>query len=194
MDGPDTASFIYYGIFAVAIGSYVLVQYRDRMSQGLQHAAIWVLIFLGVVVAYGFKDTLTEQIFPRQGIDVSATAITLPAARDGHYYADVRVNGEWVEFFVDTGATSIVLTQQDAERVGFDTGTLRYFGTAMTANGPVKTAPVTLDSMQLGDFTDTNLKASVNGGDLDISLLGMDYLRLFDRIEIEDDRLRLFRD
>ncbi len=194
MNGPEIADFVYYGLFALAVGSYVFMQYRDRLGQGLQHAAIWVLIFLGIVIAYGFKDVLSEQFFPRQGHDVTASAITLPIARDGHYYADIKVNDVWVEFFVDTGATDIVLTQADAERVGIDTDALRYFGSAMTANGLVKTAPIRLDRFEFGEFFDYDVRASVNGGELDISLLGMEYLKRFDRIEIVEGSLRLYRD
>ena len=193
MNGDDTASFIYYGLFAIAIGSYVLHSYRDRLSQGLQHAAVWVLIFLGVVVAYGFKDVLKDQFFPRQGSAVAENILTLPRARDGHFYADIQVNNVWVEFVVDTGATEIVLSKTDADRVGIDISGLRFTGRAFTANGEVRTARTLLAEMQLGEFTDTNVRATVNDGDMVGSLLGMTYLRRFSRFEIVGDDLLLYR-
>lgn len=193
MDGPDTANLIYYGLFALAIGSYVFANYRDRLGQGMQHAAIWVLIFLGVIVVYGFKDTVKEQLFPRQGTSVAENVISLPRDRDGHFYVDIRVNDVWVEFFIDTGASEIVLTENDADRVGINVDKLRFTGRAFTANGEVRTARTRLDTMQLGDITDTNVRATVNGGELDISLLGMSYLQRFERFEIVGDELRLYR-
>lgn len=193
MNGDDTASFIYYGIWIIAVGSYVLYNYRGRMSQGLQHAAIWVLIFLGVVVAYGFKDILKEQLFPRQGSAVAENVLSLPRAADGHFYADIQVNGVWVEFVVDTGASEIVLTKPDADRVGIDIDRLRFTGRAFTANGEVRTARTLLNTMQLGDFNDTKIRATVNEGDMDVSLLGMSYLQRFSRFEIVDDKLLLHR-
>ncbi len=193
MSGDETAEFIYLGIFAVALGAYVILHYRNRLSQGLQHFAIWILIFLGVVVAYGFKDTLQSQFFPRQGNLITHDTVTLPRARDGHFYVDLQVNDEWITFLIDTGATDIVLNQEDASRIGVKLTELRYSGVAYTANGEVRTAATTIDEIRLQDFLDTNVWASVNEGDLDMSLLGMRYLQLFDRFEIVGDTLYLGR-
>ena len=65
------------------------------------------------------------------------------------------MNGEPVRFMVDTGASDIVLSLRDAERVGLDPGALDFAGRAMTANGPVGTAAVRLGVVKFGGFTDT---------------------------------------
>jgi aspartyl protease family protein len=67
-----------------------------------------------------------------------------------------------------------------------------YTGTASTANGIVRTARVTLDEVQLGPFTDEGFPAYVNDGQMDGSLLGMDYLRRY-RIQIEGNAMVLSR-
>jgi clan AA aspartic protease (TIGR02281 family) len=82
---------------------------------------------------------------------------------------------------IDTGASGIVLSRRDAERVGLDPGSLTYAARAQTANGLVQIAPVRLDTVRLGDFTDTAVPAAVNSGALDGSLLGMSYLDRFAR-------------
>jgi aspartyl protease family protein len=105
----------------------------------------------------------------------------------------LEVNGTPVEFVVDTGATGVVLSQRDADRVGLDAANLVYLGRAMTANGEVRTAPVRLDSMALGGIVDRNIPAWVNEGALDTSLLGMTYLQRWTRIEIAQDELILTR-
>ena len=50
-----------------------------------------------------------------------------------------------------------------------------------------------LDSVQLGDITDQDVRAVVNEGDMRESLLGMTYLQKFGRIQIEGNRLTLIR-
>ena len=64
---------------------------------------------------------------------------------------------------------------------------------ATTANGEVSMAPVRLDKIAVGAFQDRNVRAVVNGGDLETSLLGMSYLNLFSSIEITQDRMTLTR-
>ena len=81
----------------------------------------------------------------------------------------------------------------DARRVGLVPDDLAYIGTAMTANGQVRTAPVTLDEIAIGDIVDRNVRAWVIGADLDGSLLGMSYLRTFARVSFEGDLLILER-
>lgn len=193
MMSGDTAGVIYLGLIGVAAGSYVLVAYRGRMGAMLQHIMIWVLVFFGLLIAYGFKDTLQSQLYPRQGVAVSENTIALPRARDGHFYADVLVNNQRISFLVDTGASGIVLRREDAEKIGIHTAGLNYFGTAYTANGKVRTAFVKLDTMELAGIRDFDITASVTDGDMDISLLGMAYLDRFERFEITGDQLRLHR-
>lgn len=48
--------------------------------------------------------------------------VTLERAADGHFYVDAQVNGAAVRFLVDTGASSLVLTQADAQRAGIGAG------------------------------------------------------------------------
>jgi len=57
----------------------------------------------------------------------------------------------------------------------------------------VLTAPVRLDRVEVGQIRDQNLRAVVNGGEMDRSLLGMTYLGLFSSIEISGGTLVLTR-
>ena len=63
----------------------------------------------------------------------------------------------------------------------------------MTANGPVRTAPVRLEDVALGPFHDRDVRAFVNEGEMSKSLLGMEYLNRFARLEINGGRLILER-
>lgn len=180
-------------ILGLVIGAYVLRTYRGRMGTMIQQALIWVLIFLAAVIVFGFKEQLQTQLFPSQGVIISDNTISLSRARDGHFYADMLVNDVPVEFVIDTGASDIVLATQDAERVGIALDRLVYMGIAETANGEVRTARITLDTLAFSGMRNRNVRAFVSEGQMSVSLLGMAYLRRFDRIEIIGETLLLHR-
>jgi aspartyl protease family protein len=192
MDGDSIARLAFLGLLVAAIGGSFLMQNRARMGEVARGAAIWALIFLGTLAAIGLWSDIRDEVAPRQAM-VDATTVEVPRGRDGHYYLTLLVNEVPVIFVVDTGATDMVLSQRDARAVGLDPDNLAYLGTAQTANGLVRTASVRLDSVELGDIRDTGLRAVVNEGQIDASLLGMGYLGLFDRIEITGGKLVLTR-
>lgn len=181
----------YLVLLAAAIGGSYIFANKNNLGKVAQQAAIWGMIFVGTIAAIGLWGDISRDIAPRQA--VSGSEIVLPRAPDGHYYITLEINGAPVDFVVDTGASQVVLTQNDARRVGFDPADLRYLGIARTANGEVRTAAVHLDTVSVGPFTDTRLRATVNGGEMDKSLLGMTYLGLYDTISITDGKLILSR-
>lgn len=191
MDGDQAARALYLGILLVSVGGWLLIEYRSRLGTALRTLLAWALIFLGLAAGYGLWADLRRDVIPGQFTD-NAGAIEIPRAPDGHYYLTLEINGTKVQFLADTGASNIVLSPDDAARLGFDPAALRFMGEATTANGVVKTAVVTLDRVRLGPVDDRNLTAFVNQADMQGSLLGMDYLGLF-RIEISADRMILRR-
>lgn len=191
MDGDGTARLIYLAVLLAAVGGWVLAEYRGRLGFALRTALAWGMIFVGVMAGYGLWSDLRRDAVPQQMAESGGT-ITLPRAADGHYYLTLDIAGTPVLFMVDTGATNVVLSREDARRLGIDPATLAYLGQAQTANGTVRTARVTLSDVQLGPYADARLAAYVNDGEMDGSLLGMDYLGRF-RIEIAGDRMVLRR-
>lgn len=161
-------------------------------SNGFRNALIWALIFLGVTGVVSNWDAISRDFVPQQAT-MTDTRIEVVKGRDNHFRLTLEINGVDVDFLVDTGASQVVLTQADAARIGFDPDALPYIQTAFTANGEVATSPVRLDTVRLGDITDTRVRASVNSGEMSSSLLGMSYLGRFDSIEIRQDRLILNR-
>lgn len=192
MGETDFPRLIYLALLLAAIGGYFLIELRRRPGRTLQQAAVWGLIFVGAIAAAGLWPDLRRDLMPRQSV-LEGGRIEVPMAPDGHYYLTAEVNGTAVRFVVDTGASDIVLTRRDAERAGLDTAALAFTGQARTANGTVATAPVRLATMQLGPIRDSNLRAVVNRGQMDDSLLGMAYLSRFERVEFRRDRLVLER-
>ena len=187
MDGDTAARLVYLGLIIVALGGWVLVEFRQRMGQALRMALAWGLIFVGVMAGYGLWQDMC-----RTTASALDDRIEVPRAADGHYYLTLTVNGTDLPVMVDTGASGLVLSQADAQRLGLMPDSLAYLGQADTANGLVRTALVTLPSIELGPFRDVNFPAYVTEGALQVSLLGMDYLGRF-RMQVADDRLILQR-
>jgi aspartyl protease family protein len=191
--GDDWARLLYLGLLLLFLAGVMFGGGLRRFGQSLRQLAIWGLIFAMVVIAYGFRDVLRRELVPGAMVQVSDRVIEIGRGADGHFHAEMQVNGRPLRFIVDTGASDIVLSRQDAERVGIDPAGLTFGGQARTANGPVAIAPVRLGTVSFGDVTDTDVRASVTEGGLDGSLLGMSYLDRFARIEIEGDVMRLTR-
>ncbi|MET1110667.1 MAG: TIGR02281 family clan AA aspartic protease [Allosphingosinicella sp.] len=108
----------------------------------------------------------------------------------GHFYADVEINGELVHVLVDTGASSVALTERDAERIGlaFDRGAYEQVGVG--ASGPVRGKFVTLDKVSLDGKSAHKVEGAILEGS-DISLLGQEYLGRFS-IEMRGDTMRIY--
>ncbi|MEM7059999.1 MAG: TIGR02281 family clan AA aspartic protease [Pseudomonadota bacterium] len=193
-DDPDAQARLFYmSALGLLVAGGLVSAYRDRMGQALQHAAIWGLIFVGVVLAIGFADPLKRQLFNDEPLQIDENTVALDRKRDDHFYATLQINGKNIDFVVDTGATDLVLSRQDAERAGIDMNRLRFNLPAQTANGQVMGAYVRLESVRLGPFTDYDIPATVNGGELGTSLLGMAYLSRYRGFEVNGDRMYLKR-
>jgi aspartyl protease family protein len=115
----------------------------------------------------------------------------IPKAKDGHFWANASVNNTAVRFLVDTGATQVVLTPSDAQRLGFLPKDLVYDKKVITANGPSYAALVKLKSVGVGTSMVRNVDALVVQDGLSISLLGMSYLGRLSRFEATPSSLIL---
>jgi aspartyl protease family protein len=117
-------------------------------------------------------------------------SLTLRAGRDGHVYTAVNVNGVPVRMIVDTGATDVALSLQDAAAAGIGVANLAYTGRTSTANGVTRVAPVTLRTVRIGQLEIADVRAAVVEH-LDISLLGQSFLSRLDSYEMRDGILTL---
>ncbi|MCV6824607.1 MULTISPECIES: TIGR02281 family clan AA aspartic protease [Halocynthiibacter] len=189
MSSDDLPRLIYLIILGGAVLSWFIAGNRQSMSKTMQQAIVWLLIFVGVVAGIGLFQEIRDD--HKTQISTDGETVTLTRQSDGHFYATAEVNGMPIDFLVDTGATDIVLTLQDAEKLGFAREDLHFLGSAQTANGSVKTARIRLDSVQLETHEARDIRAFVNEGALSISLLGMEYLEGFSRIEIAGNRMIL---
>ncbi|MGH6875248.1 MAG: retropepsin-like aspartic protease family protein, partial [Aestuariivirgaceae bacterium] len=114
------------------------------------------------------------------------------AGPDGHFLINGKVDDTSVTFIADTGATTVLLSYDDARRVGIEVDQLRYSSPVLTANGQAMAAPYRIGEITLGDITRRNVPAMVSQqGMIGTSLLGMSFLGRLSSFEVRGDRLIL---
>ncbi len=113
------------------------------------------------------------------------------AGPNGQFMVDAVVDGIEIRFLVDTGATRVVLTAEDAERLGYRLDELEYSERYQTANGEILGAPVVLPELRIGDLEIEGVRSSVIRTPLSTSLLGMTFLNRLESFEVRDEGLIL---
>ncbi len=109
---------------------------------------------------------------------------------DGHFYVNAEVNGRVVRFVIDTGASIVALTEEDARRIGlpFDPAEFRVVGKG--ASGDVRGAQVTLSTVSVeGKKVHDVRGAIIQGGSM--SLLGQSYLAALTSVNMSRDTMTL---
>lgn len=151
-----------------------------------KRVGLWLVFLLLMVVVYAVRGDLVRvakqtlaAVVPGLGFVDRPGSMRFYRANDGHFHIEARVNGQWVRFMVDTGASDVMLTPEAARSLGFHPESLEFSKTYNTANGQVKGAPILLQRFQVGELLLENLPASVNGAAMRHSLLGM---RFFNRL------------
>jgi len=193
MDGDNLARLIYLVLLGSVIAGYFFAQNRKNLGKTAQQAAVWGLIFVGAVAVIGLWGDIRNSVMPSQSYIEGQATVIVPRSNDGHYYVTLDIDDTPVRFVIDTGASDVVLTQDDARKIGIDVDNLFFGGIANTANGEVRTARVKLHNVRLGEITDLVVPASVNAGEMDTSLLGMSYLQRYNKIELGGGKMVLRR-
>lgn len=133
------------------------------------------------------------------GSDAKASAkapdygdLEIAADESGHFQTEAEINGSRVDVLVDTGATLVALTYDDARRAGVHLSPSDFTHEVRTANGIAKVAPIDLGSISIGDITVRNVRGAVTEpGKLHKTLLGMSFLSRLSRVEMRDQALVL---
>lgn len=109
---------------------------------------------------------------------------------NGYFFADVQVNGAPVHMLVDTGASGIALSRNDAQLAGLPISIGMNDVIGKGADGDIRGQAVMLDRVTLGGKSVEHVPAIVlNSGSQ--SLLGQNFLGRFSTVKIEGDRMVL---
>lgn len=119
------------------------------------------------------------------------TRIVLTAGSGGHFITAGQINGKAVQFMVDTGATSIAMGMQDAERAGINYKTGQVIGVS-TANGNTQGYRIKLNSVRIGEVEVFDVDAIVTPQAMPFMLLGNSFLTRF-QMTRESDQMILVK-
>jgi len=182
------------------VSSGLIFARQIKFGEVVRNISIWTGLAAIILVGYTFRTELEAvyyrvggELVPSHAIATDDDGLVITASADGHFYVDGRANGQRVRFMIDTGASSIVLSPQDASRIGIDLGELPFVQRFQTANGIGYGAPYRLDRLSIGSFQFADTAVSINGADMGTSLLGMAFLERLESFEIRGGKLYLRR-
>jgi aspartyl protease family protein len=128
----------------------------------------------------------------RETSDRVAGTVSIPAGDYGHFETEAEINGRPVDVMIDTGASLVALTYDDAAHLGIYVNANDFTHIAKTANGTARVAPVTISRISIGDITVRDVPAVVSErGKSERTLLGMSFLGRLSRVEMRDGTLVL---
>lgn len=182
----------------ILIGVVLLMLLRENFSYALKSMLVWIAIALVLAVGYTYRfrlhevaDQVMAEFVPGHAA-TSGRSVMVARSPGGNFVVDTHVNKARVSMILDTGASSVVLTQTAAKAAGLPIEVLNYSVTIDTANGRARAAPVTLQSIAVGGLIERDVSALVaQPGQLRQSLLGMSFLNRLQGWEVRGDRLVL---
>ena len=194
-DWGDAAQL--FGLLAlVSVG--LLATRRIDLGRTVRMAAGWAAIVLVLLIGYSYRadieglaTRLRATLIPAYATQTGPKTVMVEKSEDGGFYVMGEVDGTKVRFAIDTGATDIVLSPDDARSIGIDPSALKYSAPRETANGVGFSAQVVVSNLIVGPVRLTNVPVTVNQQPMSASLLGMSFLRRLDTFEIKGDQLFL---
>jgi len=194
----EFGSLAYKIVLLVFLAAAVATMFRERFTQAVTAALLWVVVGLLLVIGYSYRfeistvaDRVMAELVPGHVISHGRT-VEVARSSAGEFAITAQINGARVHMVLDTGASSVVLTQSDARAAGLPLDLLDYSVTIDTANGRTRAAQVTLDRIGVGSLEEKSVEALVvQPGQLKTSLLGMSFLNRLQSWQVDGDRLVL---
>jgi aspartyl protease family protein len=193
----DWQNFIYLFLILLVLLSSLIARRDFAFSKLFKALAIWGLIGFVLVLLYSyrfefadFKNRVLGELNPSKA-RLEEDKLIVNLSKDGHFYLNVKINNKEVRFMIDTGASDIVLSKNDAKKIAINLDNLNFNRIYQTANGKSFGASIKLDEIEISKVKFFDVNASVNSGEMSVSLMGMDFLRRFKRYEFYQDKLIL---
>jgi aspartyl protease family protein len=182
----------------VLVGGAIFALFRERFSQALESALLWVVVGLLLVLGYTYRAELRdigERVvaeFTPGKANAQVRMVELARGRGGDFKVSAHVNGKSVPMVLDTGASTVVLTNETARAAGLPLEMIKYTVNVDTANGRARAAAVTLDRVSIGGIVERAVPALVaQPGQLKTNLLGMSFLNRLQSWEVRGDKVMM---
>ena len=198
LNALDMSSLSVKLVIVAVLAVIVLGLFRGRFSQAIKSILVWIAIVLALAVGYTYRFELREvadrvmaEFLPGHAATRGRT-VEVARGQTGNFVVVTQVNGARTSMILDTGASSVVLTHDAAKAAGLPLEVLSYSVTVDTANGRTRAAPVTLQTIGVGNIVERDVSALIaQPGQLRQSLLGMSFLNRLEGWEVRGDRLVL---
>ncbi len=185
-------------VILLLVGGLVLAYFRRRVSRAIESALIWTVIALLLALGYTYRfelrdiaDRVVAEFVPGHAATRGRT-VEIARGNGGNFAVVAQINGARIAMVLDTGASSVVLTQEAAKAAGLPLEVLAYTVNVDTANGRARAAPVTLDRIAIGGIIERAVPALIaQQGQLRTNLLGMSFLNRLESWEVRGDKLML---
>lgn len=183
----------------LALVSSGLVRLRNvRPAIVARNVAIWIALVGVLALGYAYRGELSDagrrlqaELLPDHAIATSAHEMVIAQDVDGQYSIAGAVNGTPVRFVIDTGASDVVLSPDDARRIGLDLNTLKFDHPYSTANGVGSGADYKAATLRAGAAQFSDVEVSVNHAPMGASLLGMTFLKRLESFEVKGGKMTL---
>ena len=172
---------------------------RNVMGEVMTAATAWMIIVSVAVLTYTYRyeakaiaERVAAEFLPGMITEGPAGETIISKRQNGHFVVDAKVNGNRAAFLFDTGASSMVIRAEDADKLGIDFGTLNFAIPVATANGNAMAAETMLSRVSVGKIAVKNVRALVTKpGVLTENLLGMSFLEKLASYTVESNKLIL---
>lgn len=198
LNSGDQQNFIYLALLLIMMIIGLFSRRDLGFGKILKYLGIWSAIGFVAIALYSyryefsdFKSRILGEINPSAARVTNNGELVINLSQDGHFYMNLKVNGIAMRFMIDTGASDIVISTQEAQRLGINLKKLLFNKRYQTANGTSWGASVTLSEVEVGNVKFNDVPASVNDADMGVSLLGMSFLTRFKKYEFYQDKLVL---
>jgi aspartyl protease family protein len=202
VENYDFSRLIWLGALVTLIGAGLLRSGRP-LGFMASNLGTWAVIVLALIAGYQYRyelqdvaNRVTAGLVPGSplalGVENGHATVTLDKTSDGHFEARITVNGAAIRTVVDTGATSTVLTAEDALAAGFNPAALNFTIPVSTANGMARAAAVKTNEVAIGGIVRKDMPVMIAApGMLGQSLLGMNFIGSLSGFDVRGDRMIL---
>ena len=181
-------------IILVVFGGAAVLWSKSSLKRLTQIIGLWAIIIGVISLVYLYKTDINARFMSAidpSGVSTTDDGLIVHRSKDGHFWLRAYANDIPIRMMVDTGASNIVLSPEDASRIGLNLDNLNFSGVADTANGQVTYARTKIKHMNFGDAQFNDVPVTINGSEMKGSLLGLSILNEFSSIEFRGDMLIL---
>lgn len=202
-DGDQLAHALWL-ILALMLVTSAMIGRRMPLARMICWASAWAALFLGLFILFRWfePEIIAWEQSRRPGqlsvvtsdaatVGASGQEVSIPVARDGHYWVDATVNGEPVRFLIDSGASVTALSEATAKRLDLPADPMGRTMRVQTANGAVTARRATVERLDIGPIRATGLPVIVSATFGEVNVLGMNFLNKLSGWRVSEGRMIL---